>query len=75
MEAMYYEKLEDDKVKCTLCPHSCTIGDGEVGVCRVRKNSKGTLISLNYGKITSYAYDPIEKNPYIISTLDQKYFL
>jgi len=63
MEAMYYEKLKDDKVKCTLCPHSCTIGDGEVGVCRVRKNSKGTLISLNYGKITSYAYDPIEKKP------------
>jgi len=63
MEAKYYEKLNDNKARCNLCPHGCTIGDGEVGVCKVRKNSKGTLISLNYGKITSYAYDPIEKKP------------
>ncbi len=29
----------------------------------MRKNVEGKLISLNYGKHTSYAYDPIEKKP------------
>jgi pyruvate formate lyase activating enzyme len=63
MEAMYYEKRDDKIVKCKLCPHGCVIRDGDMGVCRVRKNIEGTLISLNYGKIASFAYDPIEKKP------------
>lgn len=63
MEAMYYEKRDDKIVKCKLCPHVCVIRDGDMGVCRVRENSGGTLISLNYGKIASFAYDPIEKKP------------
>lgn len=63
MECMYYEKMEDNLVRCLLCPHRCIIKDGNTGICRVRKNVEGTLISLNYGKITSYAYDPIEKKP------------
>ena len=63
MEAMYYEKGKDNTVKCHLCPHNCTIKEGKVGICKVRKNIEGKLISLNYGKQTSYAYDPIEKKP------------
>ncbi len=63
MECMYYERLNDNKVKCNLCPHNCIISEGKTGICRVRKNEKGKLISLNYGKHTSYAYDPIEKKP------------
>ena len=63
MEAMYYEKKSGNIVQCNLCPHKCTINNGDLGVCRVRKNIEGTLTSLNYGKITSCAYDPIEKKP------------
>lgn len=63
MECMYYEVDVDNKVICNLCPHNCIIGDGETGLCNVRKNVEGKLISLNYGKVTSYAYDPIEKKP------------
>ncbi len=63
-EAMYYKPLKkDNKVKCYLCPHECIIGDGKVGICSVRKNEDGILYTLNYGKLTSYAYDPIEKKP------------
>ncbi|MDF2547320.1 MAG: AmmeMemoRadiSam system radical enzyme [Anaerosolibacter sp.] len=62
-EAMFYRKLDRDYVKCDLCPHDCQIPDGKVGRCRVRKNEEGTLYSLNYGKITSFALDPIEKKP------------
>lgn len=63
MECMYYDKEKNNTVKCHLCPHNCTIKEGSIGICRVRKNIGGTLISLNYGKHTSYAYDPIEKKP------------
>jgi len=62
-QAMYYEKTEDSKVRCYLCPHNCVIKPGGLGVCRARKNVDGDLYSLNYGKITSIALDPIEKKP------------
>ncbi len=62
-EGRYYEKLTEDRVRCTLCPHRCTISPGETGKCGVRKNEKGTLWSLNYGKITGLHIDPIEKKP------------
>ena len=62
-EARYYERLADGAVRCRLCPHGCRIRPGEVGLCRVRKNEGGTLFSLNYGRVTSVAVDPIEKKP------------
>lgn len=62
-EALYYEKMRDGKVKCNLCPHGCIIKDGSLGICKVRQNKYGILYTLNYGKISSYAYDSIEKKP------------
>lgn len=63
-EAMFYEKLDDGKVKCNLCSHHCTIADGKRGICGVRENSKGILNSLVYGKIIAKNVDPIEKKPF-----------
>ncbi len=62
-EAYFYEKLDNDKVVCKLCPHNCIIGEGKLGLCRVRKNIGGSLYSLNYGEITALSLDPIEKKP------------
>ena len=62
-EAMLYNKLKDNKVECYLCGRRCTIADGKLGYCQVRKNSKGTLYSLVYGKACSANPDPIEKKP------------
>ncbi len=62
-EADYYKKLEDNKVQCSLCPHNCKIKNGAIGICRVRSNQDGTLISDNYGKVCSAGFDPIEKKP------------
>ena len=61
--AMFFEKIEDSKVHCYLCPHNCVIKPGGLGACRARKNIEGELYSLNYGKITSIALDNIEKKP------------
>lgn len=62
-EAAYYEKLDGDRVRCRLCPHNCTIGEGRVGICRARRNLGGTLYSEIYEQVTSVAMDPIEKKP------------
>lgn len=62
-EAMYYSKIKHNYIICKLCPHLCKIEPGGIGICRVRKNIDGRLYSLNYGRITSYAYDRIEKKP------------
>jgi pyruvate formate lyase activating enzyme len=36
MEALLYEKLEDQKVRCGLCSHRCVVPDGKRGICNVR---------------------------------------
>ena len=62
-EAMYYEKQPDGGTRCVLCPHYCVIPQGKTGICGVRKNIGGSLYSLIYEKVSSIAFDPIEKKP------------
>jgi len=61
--ASYSVQLQDNKVKCTLCPHLCVVAEGKAGICRVRKNVGGALISEVYGKACCLRFDPIEKKP------------
>jgi pyruvate formate lyase activating enzyme len=62
-EAMFYEKLDEQKVRCFLCAHHCLIKDGKRGICAVRENKGGTLSTLVYGKLIATNVDPIEKKP------------
>ncbi len=62
-EALFYKKLKNKIIQCQLCPHFCTLKEGERGNCGVRENNKGKLYSLVYGKPCSLALDPIEKKP------------
>lgn len=62
-QAMYYEKLDKGNVRCSLCPHGCSLPVGGTGVCRTRRNIDGELYTLNYGRVASIALDPIEKKP------------
>lgn len=62
-EAMFYEKLDKQDVKCHLCCHNCLIHNDKRGLCAVRENQNGTLYSLVYGKVISMNVDPIEKKP------------
>lgn len=63
IEAALYEKTGDEKVRCRLCNHFCTISEGRKGVCRVRKNIGGKLFSMNSDILLSSAVDPVEKKP------------
>jgi len=62
-QAMLYDKLGEDKVRCRLCAHHCLIEEGKRGVCMVRQNQGGVLYSLVYGKPIAGSVDPIEKKP------------
>ena len=61
--ARYYEELQRNTLKCNLCPHHCTIGEGKQGICKVRKNTGGELFLETYGVVSSVGFDPIEKKP------------
>ena len=63
MTARYWEKRENQTVRCQLCPHACHISPGKTGRCLVRKNVDGQLLAQAYGKISSLSLDPIEKKP------------
>jgi pyruvate formate lyase activating enzyme len=62
-EAMLYEKLEHQRVRCNLCGHRCVISAGRRGVCKVRENQAGSLYTLVYGQVISQNVDPVEKKP------------
>ncbi len=62
-EALFYHRVEGDRVECRLCPHLCKIPPKGRGRCRVRQNREGRLIATNYGQCTAVALDPMEKKP------------
>lgn len=62
-EALFYRKQSENKVQCGLCPHNCTIADGENGICGVRQNLGGILFSVNGDRLIAAHVDPIEKKP------------
>ena len=61
--AVLWEENGDGTVQCNLCAHRCVIQPGAVGICAVRRNVDGALLSRVYGRSTSLAVDPIEKKP------------
>lgn len=63
IEAMYYEKLGDQRVRCELCHRGCVIADGNRGFCRNRENRGGTLFSMVFGRPSAVEVDPVEKEP------------
>lgn len=62
-EAMLYEILQGNRVKCNLCARRCVISDGGMGFCGVRKNEGGKLYALNYAMACAANVDPIGKKP------------
>lgn len=62
MKAAFYNIVESG-LECRLCPHTCIVKNNSFGVCGVRYNDSGILISKNYGKVSALNFDPIEKKP------------
>ena len=63
IKALLGECSGNKVVRCRLCAHECRIAPGKTGICRVRKNLDGELVSLNADRIIAANIDPIEKKP------------
>ena len=61
--AHFSHKLDGD-AQCTLCHQECRIKPGKRGLCGVRKNQDGTLMTLVYGNLIAANVDPTEKKPF-----------
>ncbi len=64
VEARFYEKLPNRKIKCKLCPRECVIDDRERGYCGVRENRGGKYYTLVHSRVCASNVDPIEKKPF-----------
>ncbi len=63
MKTLLYDKMEGKKVQCRICNHFCIIGNGKKGICNVRENQDGRLVSLVLDRVIASSVDPIEKKP------------
>ena len=63
-DAMLWKALDECGVSCALCAHRCEIAPGKFGVCGVRRNDGGRLVTLVYGEVIAAHVDPIEKKPF-----------
>jgi hypothetical protein len=66
-EAMFYETMAENKVRCNLCRNRCKIQEARTEICGVRENRGGKLFSCVYGRIAAEHIDPIKKSHYFIS--------
>lgn len=62
-KALLQEKINKDTVKCKNCAHFCLLKEGDFGKCNTRENKGGSIKAINYGMLSTYAVDPIEKKP------------
>ena len=74
-ETRFYMKLENDAVKCGICPNRCIIKPGKIGSCKTRKNIEGTLYSLVYSSMSSIAVDRCPKLTHLGHRLNGVRFL
>jgi pyruvate formate lyase activating enzyme len=63
-EAMLWAALDRSRAACSLCAHRCVISPGKFGICGVRQNVDGKLVTHVYGEVIAAHIDPIEKKPF-----------
>jgi len=62
-EAQFWHRVDGD-AQCTLCHQECLVKPGKRGLCGVRENQEGNLMTLVYGNLIAANIDPIEKKPF-----------
>ena len=59
----YWQRLDDGRVQCDLCPRHCRMKDGQRGLCFVRGAQDGEVVLTTWGRSSGFCIDPIEKKP------------
>ncbi|MFT4302903.1 MAG: AmmeMemoRadiSam system radical SAM enzyme [Desulfovibrio sp.] len=66
MQALLWHALDGvhkGSVQCRLCAHGCRLKKGDKGLCGVRANMNGNLVTLVGDVVTAVNLDPVEKKP------------
>ncbi|PKN17370.1 MAG: hypothetical protein CVU71_16475 [Deltaproteobacteria bacterium HGW-Deltaproteobacteria-6] len=69
-EALFWNKMDHQKVHCYLCVHECEISESKYGICGARQNRKGILYTVIYGNRIAAPAGPVERNHGSISSPD-----
>ena len=59
----YWQRLEDGRSQCNVCPRYCKLHAGQQGLCFVRENVDDQIVLNSYGRSSGFCIDPIEKKP------------
>ena len=59
----YWQKLDDGRIQCDICPRLCKLHDGQRGLCFVRQAKGEQIVLTTYGRSSGFCIDPIEKKP------------
>jgi len=59
----YWQKLDDGRIQCDVCPRQCKLHDGQRGLCFVRQAKGEQIVLTTYGRSSGFCIDPIEKKP------------
>lgn len=66
MQALLWHALDGahkGSVQCRLCAHGCRLKKGGKGLCGVRANINGNMVTLVGDVVTAINLDPMEKKP------------
>jgi len=59
----YWQRCEDGRIQCDVCPRRCRLADHQRGLCFVRACESGEIVLTSHGRSSGYCVDPIEKKP------------
>ena len=59
----YWQKLDDGRIQCDVCPRKCRLHNRQRGLCFVRKAEEDQIVLTTYGRSSGFCLDPIEKKP------------
>ena len=59
----WWQRLDDGRIQCDLCPRECKLHEGQRGACFVRARSGDAMVLTTYGRSSGFCVDPIEKKP------------
>ena len=59
----YWQKLDDGRIQCDVCPRLCKLHEGQRGLCFVRQAKGKQIVLTTYGRSSGFCIDPIEKKP------------
>lgn len=63
-ETIPERRSSSGRARCGICPHHCSLFDGQLGLCGARRAMDGIVMDENYGRVTAANLDPIEKKPF-----------